>query len=193
MLQAQDITVRQYLFRDGLHVFTYLTELDRLYSKEYLDFEPDTFRSDLGVSNETLARIMAGVALKTTSRFWNNIVVFEKIALALNNRSVSFAEYQELSPGEVAWAVTEAGLITDPEPLDDDIQIYIAKRLYDEGYDLPPFPLGEVQDELNAINKTNDYSISNENRQMIQGAKHDAVNDYIMQQTVSLLEESNID
>lgn len=193
MLQAQDITVRQYLFRDGLHVFTYLTELDRLYGKEYLDFEPDTFRSDLGVSDETLTRIMAGVALKTTSRFWNNIVVFEKIALALNNRSVSFAEYQELSPGEMAWAVTEAGLITDPEPLDDDIQIYIAKRLYDEGYDLPPFPLGEVQDELNAINKTNDYSISNENRQMIQGAKHDAVNDYIMQQTVSLLEESNID
>lgn len=183
---------KQYSFRDGLHVYTYLTELDKHYGEEYLDFEPDTFRSDLGVSNETLVKIMAGIVLKTTSRFWNEIVAFEKIALVLNNRLASFTEYQELSPAEIAWAVTEAGLITHPEPLDDDVEIYIAKKLHDEGYDLAPFPLGEVQGQLNAINKVNDYNVNNENRQMIMRAKHDIVNDYIMQQLITLLGESEV-
>lgn len=180
-------------FDNGLHIYTYLAGLDKLYGSEYLDFEPETIRGDLGLPDETLSRIMAGIVLKTTSGFWNEITTFEKVALALNNRSVSFGEYQEISPAEIAWAVTEAGLITRPEPFDDDVEIYIAKKLHDEGYDQAPFPLGEVQGQLNTMNKVNDYNVNNENRQMVMHAKHDAVNSYIMQQLITLLKESGVD
>lgn len=173
------------------HTYTCLHLIEKLYGKDYLEFEPETFKQDLGISDEVLGKIMAGIVLKTTSRFWNDIVPFEKIALALNNRSVSFTEYQELSPAEIAWAVTEAGFITHPEPLDDDVKIYIAKILHDEGYDLAPFPLGEVQEQLNSINKTRreyfqDSSLSDE-RQLVQRAKHDAVNECVLRQLMELL------
>lgn len=180
-------------FTEGLHIYSYLVGLDKLYGNEYLDFEPETIRGDLGLSDETLSRIMAGIVLKTTSGFWCEITTFEKIALALNNRSVSFGEYQELSPAEIAWAVMEAGFITYPEPLDSDVQLYIAKILYDEGYSLAPFPLGEVQDELDLINKKGSLDqATEENRQVIQQAKRDAVNNYLMQQMMALLEEMEI-
>lgn len=173
------------------HVYTCLQLAERLYGKDYLEFEPETFRRDLGVKGEVLGKIMAGIVLKTTSGFWNDIVPFEKIALALNNRSVSFGEYQELSPAEIAWAVTGAGLITHPEPLGDDVKIYIAKILHDEGYDLAPFPLGEVQEQLNNINKTPHSAIQipqfQDDRQLVQRAKHDAVNDYVLSGLVELL------
>jgi hypothetical protein len=173
------------------HVYTCLSLVGKLYDKDYLAFEPETFKQDLGISDEVLGKIMAGIVLKTTSRFWGDIVPFEKIALALNNRSVSFTEYQELSPAEIAWAVTEAGFITHPEPLDDDVKIYIAKILHDEGYDLAPFPLGETQGELNNINKTHrecfDDSGAGEERQLVQRTKHDAVNDYVLSKLIELL------
>ena len=173
------------------HVYTCLHLVEKLYGKDYLEFEPETFKQDLGISDEVLGKIMAGIVLKTTSRFWNDIVPFEKIALALNDRSVSFTEYQELSPAEIAWAVTEAGFITQPEPFGDDVKIYIAKILHDEGYDLAPFPLGETQEQLNSINKTRreyfqDSSLSDE-RQLVQRTKHDSVNDYVMSQLTDML------
>lgn len=173
------------------HVYTCLSLVENLYGKDFMEFEPETFQQDLGVSGEVLDKIMAGIVLKTTSKFWNDITPFEKIALTLNNRSVSFTEYQELSPAEIAWAVTEAGFITHPEPLDDDVKIYIAKILHDEGYDLAPFPLGEVQEQLNNINKTRrEYfqdSDPGDERQLVQQAKHGVVNNYVMTQLMELL------
>lgn len=171
------------LKEDG-HIYSYLLALNELYGNDYLDFEPETFREDLGVSGRILDKIMAGIVLKTTSKFWNDIVTFEKVALALNNRSVSFTEYQDLSPAEIAWAVTEAGFITHPEPFGDDVKIYIAKKLHDEGYDLAPFPLGEVQEQLNQVNKLSDIS---GDRETVQRAKHDAVNEYVLLKLTTLL------
>ena len=173
------------------HVYTCLQLIEKLYGKDYLEFEPETFKQDLSISDEVLGKIMAGIVLKTTSRFWNDIVPFEKIALALNDRSVSFTEYQELSPAEIAWAVTEAGFIKHPEPLGNDVKIYIAKILHDEGCDLAPFPLGEVQEQLNNTNKTHheyfqDSAMSDE-RRLVQRTRNDAVNNHVMSQLTDML------
>jgi len=170
------------------HVYTCLQLVEKLYGKDYVEFEPETFKQDLGIGGEVLCKIMAGLVLKTTSKFWNDITAFEKIALVLNNRLVSFTEYQELSPAEIAWAVTEAGLITHPEPLGDDVRIYIAKILHDEGYDLSPFPLGEVQSQLNDINNIMLDITDKKERQTIQRIKHDAVNNYVRSQLMEMVD-----
>lgn len=127
------------VFQDNsLHVSTYITALDREYGSDYLFFEPETLQSDLNPTADVLDKIQAGITLKTTSMFWNDIVSFENIALALNNRSVSFGEYQELSPAEMAWAMVEARLIAGAEAPGYDVKVYIAKRLFDEGYVVVP-------------------------------------------------------
>ena len=137
---------------DSLHVSTYITVLDREYGQDYLVFEPETLKSELHPTDAVLDKIQAGITLKTTSMFWNDIVVFEKVALALNNRSVSFGEYQDISPGEIAWAVVEAGLIDkDKNTFSDDIKTYISRKLFDAGYVLAPYPLHGIQAALDEM------------------------------------------
>lgn len=134
-----NIVTKDDIFQDeNLHVSTYLAALDREYGQDYLFFEPETLQSELCPSEAVLDKIQAGITLKTTSAFWNDIVVFEKVALALNNRRVSFEEYQDLSPGEMTWAMVETRFIDSGESLGDDVKVYIAMRLRDEGYTLVP-------------------------------------------------------
>lgn len=180
-----------------VHIITYMSMLDLKYGKDkYLDFEPETFKADLNVSGKVLDRIMVGVLLKSSSHFWNDITSFEKCALALNNRTISFGEFQDISPAEIAWAMVESGLITQPEPLSEDVGIYIAKVLHDEGYLNAPFPLGETQSQLNDCNKISldllsEYGVLVD-RDAVQDMKYQAVDDYLAKNMTEIFKEGEM-
>lgn len=180
-------TTKDTIFQDdNLHVSTYIAELDRRYGRDYLGFEPETLQGELHPTEAALDKIMAGITLKTTASFWHDITAFEKIALALNRRRVSFGEYQELSPGETAWAVVEAELIDDENKFSNDIKIYIAKILFDAGYTLTPLPLRDIQDTLDGMTAQN-----KDIDRGIQKAKNESIAVYIKQQLGFLLDELN--
>ena len=183
-------------FQFDLHIYTYMQMLDKHYGENvYLDFEPETFAHDLGVSGKVLDRIMCGLILKTSSRFWNDIVVFEKVALGLNNRTLSFDTYQDLSPAEMAWAVIEAGMITNAEPIDMDVAIYIAKKLSDDGFSAAPVPFVEIQpylDRCNSVLSEFDTNSIVEERKVIENAKTDAIYGYVEQCHKELIDEEGL-
>ena len=64
----------------------------------------------------------------------------------------------------------------------------MVKILQDEGYDLSPFPLGEVQSQLNNINNIMLDITDKKERQTIQRIKHDAVNDYVRLQLIEMVD-----
>lgn len=183
-LQIMTTKKKNVLETEGLHVSTYLCALDKVYGADYLGFEPETLKAELSLPGPTtLDRIMAGIVIRTTSAFWDDIVAFEKAALALNNRSVSFGEYQQLSPAEMAWAVTEAGIIDDKEPMGSDVRTYVAKRLFDEGFLTAPAPLEEVQSRLDSLIKGSTAMGA------VQTARHEAIREYVKQQLGAIVNE----
>lgn len=178
-------------------MFTYISVLDDEYGTDYLKFEPETLKSELNPSDMAFDKIMAGITLRVTSSFWYDITSFEKIALAINSRPVSFEEYQSLSPAEITYAVVEAAMIDKPVPFSEDISIYISKILYDAGYAVAPdyiehyysnnkrFSRG-INKKLHDMTKK---SVGNDEK--IQTAKLDMIEEYIKQQLASLITELN--
>lgn len=162
---------------NDLHVVTYLVALRQIYGTDYLEFEPETFQLEMDTSPVVTERIMSGILLETNGAFWNDITAFEKVSLAMNKRSVSFAEYQDISPAEIAWAVTEAGLITRPIPFSSDVNLYISKKYYDEGYIDMPAPLHLAQQTLDKM--VGKRPVASGEMSKVQEAKHAAILQYI--------------
>lgn len=90
-----------------------------------LVFEPETIADRLreiepGVSASVIERVNAALGLYTSNLFWEDPVIFGVVCRALNR--ATFPTADEPSIGDIAWGVTEAGLLTkdviDEDPTD---------------------------------------------------------------------------
>lgn len=128
---------------------------------EWLEWEPETVWSEIRrlsgapVSHILKNKINAAKVLLTSTYFWRDNLVFEKVVLALNDVMPMFDRYQGPSPGMIARAVRISKEIRDLE-FSDEVKRYIAVVCLNDGLAVLPGHLEFVKGHLDSIspNKT---------------------------------------
>jgi hypothetical protein len=93
------------------------------YGTEFMPWSPETIRleteEDFGVkwSNRNFDRLMAGVVLVTTDRFYKDLPDFIALCNCLSGSAASPGVFDPADAAECAWGITEALLLGPP---DDD-------------------------------------------------------------------------
>lgn len=115
------------------------------YGPDVLEWHPATIRDEirddygLVVTDATLDRLMAAIAVLTTDLFWTSAGAFVQIANVLSGSTFAPDVFDPADSVECAWAVTEALLLDpadedNPEPFGDEVRYYIGAVLKEEGY-----------------------------------------------------------
>jgi hypothetical protein len=136
------------------------------YGKEWVGWEPETIwtvtrmdsTSDICLFNKN--KLMAIKAILSNDMFWKDWITFEKCTLALNNVPPRFDILEEVSPGQMAYAVRVSydlrrypGANTpgrDPV-FSSEVKSYVAARSYMEGIAYLPEPLDFAQSKLDSF------------------------------------------
>jgi hypothetical protein len=132
---------------------SFATTLAAIFLDEYgttgLSWAPETIamelRDDFGVEPPpaNFGRLMAGITLLTTDRFYKELPTFVTLCNVLSGDSVNPGMWDPADALECAWGITEALLLGPPEdgddePFCDDIRYYVGHVLHDEGILDPP-------------------------------------------------------
>ncbi len=123
------------------------------YGTEALAWDPATIalelHDDFGVTlpQANFDRLMAGMALLTTDRFYKDLPAFVTLCNVLSGGAPPVDTWDPADAMECAWGITEALLLSPPEPEDeepfcDEIRLYIGRVLEDEGILSSPDVLG---------------------------------------------------
>lgn len=146
-----DIMVKRLLESHETMALTLYIVLSKKYGEEWLSWEPLTvyleLRDDFSCepSTVTMDRINAVQLLMTSSSFYTDLYGFTGICNTLSEGSPSFSLINPVTVAEAAWAVTEAGLIREPEQFAPTIRSYIQVILEMEGLAKdPPEILADV-------------------------------------------------
>lgn len=119
------------------------------YGTEALEWAPETVRlelhDDFGVNVpwSVLSRLMAGIRLVTTDEFYKDLTAFNDLCVILAGHHYQPGVFTPPDAAEVAWSVSEALLLSPPEPDDEQpfdpaITAYMGEILKDEGILQPP-------------------------------------------------------
>lgn len=112
-------------------------------------WHPATFRAMLAqhvgapVPDLTLDKLMAAVVVVTTDLFFADVHRFISLANVLAGSEFSPEQFDKADAAECAWAITEALILSPPdpdekEPFCDDVRRYVGAVLKDEGFVSPP-------------------------------------------------------
>lgn len=119
------------------------------YGSEGLEWTPQTIqdeiRDDYGIllTPGNFNRLMAGIAILTSDRFYKSLPDFIALANVLSGGTLDPLTFDPVDALEAAWAISEAVLIErlfldpskepDDEPFTTEIRAYLGKVLDDEG------------------------------------------------------------
>ncbi len=130
----------------------YAAQLIKKYDREWLEWEPETlwqtilldFKFDMGDHQND--KINAAKNLFLTDSFWTDWVTFEKTALSFNGTSPDFFQVQVPSPGQMAWAASEAEMMRPGTPYSEEVAKYVELACKEDGYILFPDELEFAQE-----------------------------------------------
>lgn len=124
------------------------------YGTEGLEWTPQTIqeeiRDDYGVllPAGNFNRLMAGITLLTSDRFYKSLPDFIALANVLSGGTLDPTTFDPVDALEATWAISEAVLIerlflnpakeADEEPFTEEIRAYLGATLDDEGIIHPP-------------------------------------------------------
>lgn len=122
--------------RKSVKPSVYIKYLDNKYGREWVNFEPEALWLDLkdeqGIvpTDAVKNKINAIKVCLTTNRFFDDVVGFEKIVIALNDGYVDPSTLQVCSPEEICYAIAMAMDLYDDEHIvkkfkDTDVKTYI--------------------------------------------------------------------
>lgn len=120
-----------------------------IYGTEGLEWDPMTIRKeieeDFGVKvpNKTFNKLMAGINIAATDQFYTSLPEFIDLCNILSGDVLDPRWFDPADPGECAWGITEALLISPPDqneenPFSPDIVGYIAETIKAHGIQNPP-------------------------------------------------------
>lgn len=118
--------------------------LDR-FGMEALEWHPWTVRVEVDsefhatIPDANFDRLMAGILLVSTDRFYKDLDAFLRVAEILSGGAMDPSTVAAPGCLECAWAITEALLLGPPEPGDDDpfvedVRHYVGHALDREGF-----------------------------------------------------------
>lgn len=98
---------------------------------------------DVEMSQVALDKLMVGIQLLTTDRFYKSLPDFITFCNVLDGGTYNPAMWDPADAEEVSWGITEAMLISPPEdddeePFSNEIRAYIGSALDSEGIINPP-------------------------------------------------------
>jgi len=135
-------------------------ELDRIlievYGTDWLEWLPETLWATLREDFETQLsalnrdKVSAAKLLHLNDAFWRYWETFEKVVVAFNNLTPLFDRVQDLSVGQMVWAVRQANEIRK-EPFEEEVARYVAARAKEEGFVWLPPPLEFAQPFLDTL------------------------------------------
>jgi hypothetical protein len=116
---------------------------------DFLHWDPQTIQMEIkanfGVEmpHRNFNKLMAGVDLITTDKFYRVLDDFIRLCNALYNGTINVEEFDPADAAEISWGITEALLLWPPDPndqapFDDKILGYIGQAVDDEGILNPP-------------------------------------------------------
>jgi hypothetical protein len=163
--ESQEPIVRFFAYHDAHPVALVMTLLSR-FGADWVEWEPDTLRSEIHntflapsasdgsktsspstVSPHNWEKIQAVRTLMTSSTYWNEWHIFEKINQALNNNIPQFDIAQRCTVAQLMAGVDIATQVRE-EPFEDEIARYIAACALDEFIVYLPPPLDFAQNVL---------------------------------------------
>ncbi len=146
----------------------------RNFERRWLEWEPETLWTELAakagaeVPQRIRDKIQAMRLTLTTSRFYEEWPVFEKVTVAFNDREPKFKVLQHVSPEEMARSVVWARQLNE-QPFEADVLAYIAAVCQMEGLICLPEPLAAAQPFLDGI--TADQSLCPQVRELWEEVK----------------------
>lgn len=148
MPTSQQITYLKPAFLDpNSFATTLVTAVVDLYGTEAFTWAPETLlmelEDDLGMSLDPLLydRLMAGISIIVTDRFYKSLPDFIEMCLVLSGASFDPSVFQPADSDDCAWGITEALLLAPPDeenPFSDEIRGYIGYVTQMEGIITPP-------------------------------------------------------
>jgi hypothetical protein len=149
-----------YFARDDVHPLKLVAELSDSLGDDWSDWEPETIRETIikeaGVepSDDVMSKIMAiKIVLARPDRFFDDWHAFEKISVALNDRSPMMGTLEEVP---VEWLSNSVAIVEKVAAEGDfgpEVRKYVAARLFDQGYVVPPpklaFASGQLSKKVN--------------------------------------------
>jgi len=159
--EAEELELEKESAYNGLPLFTSESSspsklgdaLAGRYGTSWLEWSPDTLRVTIEKDFRTeihpvnWEKILAVQVLLLTDDFWEEWQAFAPICKALNNQVPDFAAAGECSPGEMAWAVEEAGRIRE-HPFGDEVALFVRANCMNHGFLVYPEQLSFAQGEL---------------------------------------------
>jgi len=168
---------------------------ERRIGPAFVEYDPESLR-DIGFDNHEITKLMAAKIVLYDTHPFTDWYVFEKVAIAMNDREVQFDQTQDLTIAEIAWAVDAMRYIDPHTPFSDEVIHYIVVNAKEEGFvTLPPI-LSFAEDAL--YHQASDYGRAVADRikkgeqdeeAVIQRKKVALANDYVNYRHKKLLRE----
>lgn len=145
------VEVKSLLESPATMAFTLYLVMHKKYDEEWLGWEPltvylelrDEFRAE--PATEVMDRLSAIQLVMSTSSFYDDLYAFMGVCNTLADGSPSFDVLDPATVAEMAWAMTEIGLMREHVPFAPTIVDYMKNMLEMEGLDDdPPEILQEV-------------------------------------------------
>ena len=134
---------------DNAYATTLLMCFIDTYGTEGLNWDPMTIRAEIEedfnvkVPARVFNKLMAGINLATTDQFYTSLPDFIDLCNILSGDVLDPRWFDPADPGECAWGITEAMLISPPDreeqnPFVPDIVGYISEIIKSHGIQNPP-------------------------------------------------------
>ena len=150
----------EYLVRGDVHPLKLVAMLDDFFGGEWRDWEPETIQSSLakeagaqpddGVMNKIMA---VKIAMRRPDVFFDRWQAFEKISVSLNDHQPSMTDTEDLDPEEMANAVTVVRKLAGDGDFSQEVESYVAARLFDSGLVVAPPQLAFADEKLASLVK----------------------------------------
>jgi len=119
------------------------------FGTECFEWLPETLKLEIEadfqakIPNRVFDRLMTGINLVVSDAFYKNLPDFNEFANILSGDTYDPRAWEPADAAEVAWAITEAMLLAEPDeddenPFSDEIVAYIGAALDAEGIISPP-------------------------------------------------------
>ena len=191
--------LQQILTSTGTFATVLLVILLDNYGTDALGWDTDTIdreiHDDFNVIMPKLNRdkLQAAIGLVTTDLFYADWVAFNQVSETLNNDPVDFEILDPVTPEMMAWAITEAAFLEDPQDkpvFDEEVRAYMGAILYDNGVRQPRGVLNiALLPDMNTEWEADPALFTGAQAQGDSDAK--AIQDYVLQHGVMLMQQLN--
>lgn len=142
--------IKEAASRRNLEAISLAAIAEREVGPSFVEYDPETFL-DMGFTHHEAAKLLAAKLVLYDARPFEEWHVFEKVAIAFNDREIQFDLTQDLAVHELAWAVDAMRFIDPQTPFSEEVAAYVAANAREEGFVVLPTALAFAQGCLDRV------------------------------------------